>query len=161
MTQDIKITAITAADFAPFGDVLDARSNPDVMINQGRCGRHHNRAQLDFIDGVAGVSVFDSRPVSLPYTLDLMERHPLGSQCFMPLPEHPFLVIVAADQNGHPDRPKAFMVPPHTGINIHRNIWHGVLTPLHHPGLFAVIDRIGDGVNLEEISLDPPYVIVE
>ena len=53
------------------------------------------------------------------------------------------------------------MVPPHTGINIHRNIWHGVLTPLHHPGLFAVIDRIGDGVNLEEVTLDPPYVIVE
>ena len=159
MPQDIKITPITPALFAPFGDILDRQSAPDVMINQGRCGRHHDQALLDFSDGKAGVSIFDSEPCQLPYTLDLMERHPLGSQCFMPMTEHPFLVIVAADDNGKPAEPLAFMVPPHTGVNIHRNVWHGVLTPLHRPGLFAVIDRIGDGVNVEEVTLNPPYII--
>ena len=160
MQEQITITSITSENFAPFGDILDANSAPDIIINQGRCGRHHDRALLDFSGGRAGISVFDSSPVALPYTLDLMERHPLGSQCFMPMTEHPFMVIVGHDKNGQPDQPQAFLVPPHTGINIHRNIWHGVLTPLHGPGLFAVIDRIGDGVNLEEAVIDPPYLVI-
>jgi ureidoglycolate lyase len=52
------------------------------------------------------------------------------------------------------------MIPPHTGVNIHRNVWHGVLTPLHEPGLFTVIDRVsGDGNNVEEYFFDTPYII--
>ena len=93
----------------------------------------------------------------------MMERHPLGSQCFMPMTEHPFLVIVADDDGGIPAPPLAFLVPPHTGVNIHLNIWHGVLTPLYAPGLFTVIDRIGAvgdlRKNLEEYHFDAPYII--
>jgi ureidoglycolate lyase len=70
---------------------------------------------------------------------------------------NPFLVIVAADENGTPGTPRAFMTAPHQGINFHRGIWHGVLTPLSAPGLFAVVDRIGNTANLEEVSLAPPY----
>ena len=35
----------------------------------------------------------------------------------------------------------------------------GLLAPLSPPGLFAVIDRIGPGQNLEEQRLDPPCLI--
>jgi len=158
--QSITILPLTAEAFADYGDVLNAKDAPDVMINQGLCGRHHDRAQMICDGGRLGVSVFDAVPRDLPYQLDLMERHPLGSQCFMPMTEHPFLVIVADDDNGKPGRPKAFMVPPHTGVNIHRNVWHGVLTPLFSPGLFTVIDRVeGDGNNLEEHWMSPPYII--
>jgi ureidoglycolate lyase len=80
----------------------------------------------------------------------MMERHPLGSQAFLPLSLDPFLVTVAEDDGGRPARPRAFLTTPGQGINLRRGVWHGVLTPLREPGLFAVIDRIGEGDNLEE-----------
>jgi ureidoglycolate lyase len=89
----------------------------------------------------------------------MMERHPLGSQAFIPLHEHSFLVIVASDMGGKPGEPLAFLTAPRTGINIYKNTWHGVLTPLQAPGMFAVIDRIGYGKNLEEYWLDEEYII--
>ena len=156
----ITIIDVTADKLAPYGDLLSADGSPDMIINQGQCGRYHDRAKMDLAGGNAGVSVFNANPRDLPYTLTMMERHPLGNQCFMPMTEHPFLVIVADDDNGRPAEPKAFTMPSHQGVNIHRNIWHGVLTPLHGPGLFAVIDRIsGDGDNLEEYFFDDPFII--
>lgn len=151
---------LTSQDFAPFGDVITLRNSPDKLINQGLCGRHHDLAEMDFKDGRAGISMFDAKPRSLPYELTMMERHPDGSQAFVPMTQHPFLVIVAPDANGRPDTPHAFLTAPGQGINFHRNTWHGVLTPLHAPGLFAVIDLIGDGPNLEEFWFDTPYTVV-
>lgn len=158
--SDIPCQPLTAAAFAPFGDVLDCAGEPDKMINAGLCGRFHDRARMDFGDGQAGVSLFKATPRALPYTLDLLERHPEGSQAFIPMSEHPFLVTVAPDQGGSPGQPLAFLTAPGQGINLHRGTWHGVLTPLHLPGLFAVVDRIGPGANLQEFSLDPPYRVV-
>ena len=89
-----------------------------------------------------------------------MERHPKGSQAFVPMHDASFLVIVAADEDGQPGLPQAFLTAPHTGINIHKNIWHGVLTPLSAPGLFAVIDRIGNDTNLEEHWFDEAYTVI-
>lgn len=157
--RQISIQPMNAASFASFGDVLTLKSKPDKMINQDMCGRHHDLAKLDFTDGQAGISLFDAVPRQLPYTLDMMERHPLGSQAFIPLHEHSFLVIVASDMGGKPGEPLAFLTAPRTGINIYKNTWHGVLTPLQAPGMFAVIDRIGNGKNLEEYWLDEKYII--
>ena len=157
--RQISIQPMDAASFASFGDVLTLKSKPDKMINQDMCGRHHDLAKLDFTDGQAGISLFDAVPRQLPYTLDMMERHPLGSQAFIPLHEHGFLVIVAPDMGGKPGKPLAFLTAPRTGINIYKNTWHGVLTPLQAPGMFAVIDRIGNGANLEEYWLDEEYII--
>lgn len=162
MSGPIPITAqpLTAAAFAPFGDVLEAAGAPDKIINQGMCGRFHDRAQMDFgPEGRAGLSIFEAQPRSLPYTLDMMERHPDGSQAFIPMSFDPFLIIVANDLGGKPDQPTAFLSKAGQGINLHRNVWHGVLTPLHAPGLFAVVDRIGTTPNLEEFWLEPQYVV--
>jgi ureidoglycolate lyase len=109
-------------------------------------------------DGRAGISIFRAETRALPYTCDLMERHPDGSQAFIPMSENPFLVIVAEDNNG-PTNPRAFLTKPGQGINFLRNTWHGVLTPLANPGLFAVVDRIGDTPNLEEHVLANPLQI--
>ncbi len=151
---------MTAEAFAPFGDLLDCAGDPDKMINAGLCGRYHDRAVLDFGDARGGISLFKAEPRSLPYTLDLMERHPDGSQAFLPMSEHSFLVTVAPDDGGRPGAPLAFLTAPGQGINLHRGTWHGVLTPLHAPGLFAVVDRIGPTHNLEEVRLDPPWLVV-
>ena len=158
--SDIQCQPLTAEAFAPFGDVLECVGDPDKLINAGMCGRFHDRARMDFGDGQAGVSLFKATPRALPYTLDLLERHPEGSQAFIPMSEHSFLVTVALDDYGVPGQPVAFLTAPGQGINLHRGTWHGVLTPLHAPGLFAVVDRIGPGANLQEFSLDPPYRVV-
>lgn len=151
---------LTAQAFAPFGDVLEAAGEPDRVINRGLCGRWHDRARLDFADGRAGISIFRAEPRALPYTLDMVERHPQGSQAFLPMSADPFLVVVAPDRDGRPGEPLAFLTAPGQGVNYARNTWHGVLAPLSAPGLFAVVDRIGDGPNLEEHFFDVPYTIV-
>ncbi|MCL4153220.1 UNVERIFIED_CONTAM: hypothetical protein GTU68_008332 [Idotea baltica] len=134
-----------------------------MMINQGMCGRFHDRAKLEFGSGQAGISLFNATPRAMPYTLDMMERHPVGSQAFIPMTHQPFLVIVAEDADNAPSQPRAFITNAGQGVNYHRNIWHGVLTPLHAPGLFAVIDRIGTqdnpGENLQEHWFDTPFTV--
>lgn len=156
---------LTADTFAPFGDVIECSGAPDKMINQGLCARYNDKAKIDLADGHAGISLFRSETRALPYSLDMMERHPLGSQAFIPMSHDPFLVITAKDQGGAPAQPLAFVTTPGQGINFHRNIWHGVLTPLHAPGLFAVIDRIADdadpSANLEEYWFDTKILIQE
>ena len=153
---DIRVQPLTAAAFAPYGDVLDCKGAPDRIINAGLCGRFHDRAQMDMGDGRAGISLFRSELRALPYQLDLIERHPLGSQAFIPMSMDGFLVVVAGDDLV----PQAFVTAPGEGINFHRGTWHGVLTPLAGPGLFAVIDRIGAGANLEEHHFARPYRII-
>lgn len=160
MSRQIVIEPISAEAFAPFGDVIDTSGAPDKIINQGQCGRYHDRATLDFSDGRAGISLFDANPRELPYRLEMVERHPDGSQAFLPMTHQPFLVIVALDEGGKPGQPKAFSTLPGQAVNYHRGTWHGVLTPLHGPGLFAVVDRIGAGSNLEEYWFDTPYEVV-
>ncbi|WP_213393920.1 ureidoglycolate lyase [Yoonia sp.] len=153
--KDIRARPLTAAAFAPFGDVLNCDGAPDRIINAGLCGRFHDRAQVDVGDGRVGISLFRSELRRLPYQIDLIERHPLGSQAFIPMSMDSFLVVVAGDDLV----PQAFVTAPGEGINFHRGTWHGVLTPLSGPGLFAVIDRIGDGANLEEHHFATAYRI--
>lgn len=158
--QIIHPEALTAAAFAAFGDVLEA-TDSFRLINDGMCQRYHDRARLDFAAEIdpnnrPGISIFNAAPRALPYTFDLIERHPEGSQAFIPMTEHPFLVIVASSPN---DKPRAFLTNGAQAINLHRGTWHGVLTPLHAPGLFAVLDRIGTSGNLEEHRYPRPWLV--
>lgn len=159
--KEIRPEPLTAETFAPFGDVLDATGD-FRLINAGLCRRHHDRARLDFAPEIsaenrAGISVFKAEPRALPYVLDLIERHPEGSQAFIPMSADPFLVIVS---EGPEAIPRAFLTNGAQGINLHRGTWHGVLTPLAAPGLFAVIDRIGPSPNLEEHRFAEPWTVI-
>lgn len=153
--QTIHTEPLTAAAFAAFGDVLEA-SGDFRLINAGQCKRHHDRARLEVGDARAGLSIFNAEPRKLPYSFDLIERHPEGSQAFIPMTQHPFLVIVA---DGPGARPRAFLTNGAQGINLFRGTWHGVLTPLQAPGLFAVVDRIGATPNLEEYRYPQPWTV--
>jgi ureidoglycolate lyase len=162
MTPILRTEPLTEAGFAPFGDVLAADGPPDRIINQGLCGRWHDLARLDFgaetdPPGRAGVSIFLAEPRALPYRLEMVERHPEGSQAFVPMHQHPFLVIAAPDEDGAPGTPRAFVTDGAQAVNFHRGTWHGVLTPLDAPGLFAVIDRIGPTANLQEHCFETPW----
>lgn len=155
----IKAKPLSTAAFAPYGEVLEC-SGESITINQGNCQRFHDLAGLDMDGGQVGISLFHAKLRTLPYDLDLLERHPLGSQAFIPMSEDGFLILVADDDDGVPVNVQAFISAPNQGINLHKNTWHGVLTPLSGSGMFVVVDRIGDGCNLEEFSL-PELVRIE
>ncbi len=159
MPNILQMSPLTAKAFAPYGDVIALKATPDKMINAGMCGRHHDLAQMDFSDGAAGISLFDAKARHLPYVFDLVERHPAGSQAFIPMTQTRFMVIVADDQDGVPVNPKAFLTSVGQSINLHRGVWHGVLAPFEAAGQFAVVDRIGAGANLEEFTFETPFVI--
>ncbi|NHF74225.1 ureidoglycolate lyase [Paracoccus xiamenensis] len=164
MNQPITIVAepLTAEAFAPFGEVLQIAGAPDRIINQGKCGRYHDLAGMDFTPeagGRAGISLFQAELRPMPYLLDLLERHPLGSQAFIPMSPSRFLVTVAEDDGGKPGHPRAFIAGPGQGVNLRRNVWHGVLCPLDGTGLYGVVDRIGEGDNLEEHWLEDPITV--
>jgi len=161
MSGSIAAVPLTAAAFSPFGNVLEKRAAPDMLINEGRCERHHALASVD-VDGDAStdISIFHGQPYAVPHVLDMVERHPKGTQAFMPLHNDPFLVVVAPDENGKPGRPLAFVTDGHQGVQYGRNVWHGVLTPLKRASDFVVIDRIGPDDNLEIHAFETPYSIL-
>ena len=151
---------LSAEAFAPYGDVLEVSGAPDMLINREKCGRFHDLAALDFgPNGRVGISLFQAELYPVPHVVDLLERHPLGSQAFLPMGPGRYLVVVAGDLDGMPGRPLAFVAGPGQGVNIHRNVWHGVLTPIEGSGTFAVVDRIGEAPNLEEFTLPQPVEV--
>jgi len=157
--QSIIAEPLTADAFRPFGDVIEAAGDADMIINDGRCERFHDLARLSYDGGTAGVSLFRTRAVDVPCTVALMERHPLGSQTFMPMSAAPFLVVVAPDDAGKPGQPRAFLTRPHQGVSYLENVWHAPLLALEDGAIFTVIDRIGGGNNLEEYTLPAPFTV--
>ncbi len=159
MATEIAIEKLTREAFATFGDVLQIGTVEPVIINCGMCARYSDLADVDFYkDGRLGISIFDAKAYELPLQLDMLERHPFGIQAFLPTTQAPFLVIVAEDNDGTPGMPRAFMSEPGQGVNYHCGTWHGVLTPLA-ASKFFVIDRIGEGANLEEHWFTTPYLV--
>ncbi|QHQ36652.1 ureidoglycolate lyase [Algicella marina] len=149
---------LTAGAFAPFGDVIEAAGEADRLINDGKCGRYHALAHADCADGAVGLNIFRGTAYATPLRPKLVERHPLGSQAFMPLSPEPFVVLVAEDDGGLPGTLHAFLTASGQGVNYHRNVWHGVLCPLV-PQDFLVVDYVGDAPNLEEYEFtDPPEI---
>lgn len=157
----IRAVPLTDAAFAPFGEVLEAAGEPDFQINQGMCDRFHDLARIAVADadGAPAISIGRGRPYALPLELRLVERHPLGSQAWIPLDGDPFLVVVAPDEEGVPGRPLAFLTRPGQGVNYHRGTWHGVVTPLERPQRFLIVDRVGPGPNLVEHVFDTPWIV--
>lgn len=158
-THEIVAAPLTASEFSAFGDVMDCTAE-SIPINAGMCQRHHDLAQLDFGSGRAGISLFNGKARRFPYMLDLVERHPEGSQAFIPMNAVPLLITVCPDENGTPGTPRAFLMQSGQAVNLHRGTWHGVLAPIGAQGLYAVVDHIGSAPNLEEHLFDHPWTIL-
>ncbi|MDX5930171.1 ureidoglycolate lyase [Acidiphilium acidophilum] len=152
---------LTREGFAPFGEVIDPAGAAHYLINGGQCERYHALATAEAIGPEARVviSVARSQPYALPLALGMVERHPLGSQAFIPLSPRPFLVVVCHDGAAGPAMPQAFITAPGQGINYRRNTWHGVLTPVGAVQDFIIVDRGGAGINLEEFHFPQSYEI--
>lgn len=163
MTDILTIQPLTKAAFAPFGDVIEPRVDTMRLINGGTTERYHALAAADVVGEGARVilNIFRGQPRRFPYLIDMVERHPLGSQSFSPLSDRPFVVVVAADEGGRPGRPQAFLARGGQGVNYHRNVWHHPLMALDAVSDFLIVDREGPGNNLEEFFYDSPYTIEE
>lgn len=163
MTEFLEINPLTKQAFAPFGDVIETTPSSMRLINGGNTERHHALAEADVVGEGARVvlNIFRGTARNFPYTLDMMERHPLGSQSFSPLSGKPFLVVVSKDEGGRPGKPHVFLARGDQGVNYHRNVWHHPLMTVGATCDFLVVDRDGPGSNLEEYFFDQPYFIAE
>jgi len=152
---------LTRDGFAEFGDVIDTGGANHYPINGGRTERFHDLATAEATGPNARVIISMARgtPYEFPLRLAMVERHPFGSQAFIPLSPRPFVVVVCHDGPDGPGEPRAFLTRPGQGINYPRNLWHGVLTPVGAPQDFIIVDRAGDGANLEEFYFSHPYEI--
>jgi ureidoglycolate lyase len=144
---------LTADAFAPFGDVIEASDRAEAMaINYGWTTRFNDLADVVVGDGRAIISIFRSRPLT-PLVLKVFERHPLGSQAFVPLSGRPYLVAVAPPGEFDGARVRLFRAGPSQGVNYARGAWHHFLLALEEESDFLVVDREGPGVNLDEVHL--------
>jgi Ureidoglycolate hydrolase len=159
----LEIKPLTKQAFAPFGDVIEADPGTMRLINGGTTERYHALAEPVVVGAPERLifSIFRGRPRQFPYTIDMMERHPYGSQSFMPLSSRPFLVAVSADEDGRPGVPQVFLAQAGRGVNYFPNVWHHPLMALGEVSDFLVVDRDDPAANLEEKIFDAPYMIME
>lgn len=152
---------LTAEAFEPFGDVIQRRGAIPELINYGQTQKYADQALIDSgeADGHATVHLYRSRPASLPLHIKQLERHPLGSQAFMPLHQRPFPVIVAPPGDEPDIRAiRGFITNGQQGINLRRGVWHHYQVSLDGVCDYLVIDRGGPGDNFEEWVFDEPLL---
>lgn len=161
--RTVHIEPLTREAYASFGQVIEIAGAEHFPINNGMTERYHDLARIELAGEAARplISIARGKPYALPLTLEMVERHPLGSQAFYPLSERPFLSIVCPDDNGRPGTPRAFRANGGQGVNMSRNVWHAVLTPLEADSDFLLIDRGGAGDNLEEFFFEEPWLVTE
>jgi ureidoglycolate lyase len=157
--KPLAIEPLTAEAFKPFGDLIEATDNAQhFTINQGFAERFHRLAQVDVTTdgGQPAISIFKARARALPLQLSVLEKHPFGSQAFMPLSGHGYVVVVALGGDA-PDLAtlKCFMASAQQGVNYAKGTWHHPLLALQD-GDFLVMDRAGPAgeVNCVEVVLD-------
>lgn len=149
---ELKAQPMTSEAFAPFGDVIDTRTTDYFPINAGRTRRYHDLARVETIgeDARTLINIFVSQPVETPLLLDFLERHPLGSQAFMPLDKERFVVVVAPPGDTiNSQEVCAFVTDGHQGVNYRTGTWHAIQSVLDREGKFLVVDRGGEGNNCD------------
>jgi ureidoglycolate lyase len=148
---------LTAEAFAAFGRVIEASDAAARLdINEGHAIRYDRLAEIDVADGggTGAISLFRARPLE-ELVLRTFERHPLGSQTFVPLSSRPYLVAVAPAGPFDPAKIRLFRAEGHQGVHYAKGVWHHFLLVLEPDTDFLVIDRAGPGDNVEEVALAP------
>ena len=158
MTERVlEVEPLTRAAFAPYGDVIEPDgARESYAVNEGTATRFHDLARID--PGAGGhlvVSIFRAEPRELPFEIAMLERHPLGTQAFVPLSDAPYLVVVGYGPSG---APRVFRAQGQ-GVNFRKGVWHHPLFALERTSDFLVLDRDGEGDNCDEIALDERWRI--
>lgn len=159
MTQILPIQRMDSEAFRPFGELVPLDGSAQgIEINGGRAIRHFDIATVDVDARLerAFVSVFAAQPHPDAFEIETLERHPLGSQAFIPLCPADWVVIVAPESpGGGPGDPIAFRPEAGCGVNIGRGVWHYPLIS-RRPASFLVVDGGIEEENLEICRFDSP-----
>ena len=158
----ISALPITLERFAPFGDVIHASSDAKAAMNDARFERFSGLADVDAEGQHASISIARCKmPSSLPHRFDLVERHPLGSQAFIPLAHFRFFVVVApAAESVEPEDLCAFVTNGSQGVNYRRGVWHMPMIALEDGQEFLIVDRGADGENCDEHYFSDPVTLL-
>jgi len=153
---------ITKENFSKFGDVVTTDDIKPLEINEGYAKRFDGIANLNTSkdNGETTICIFSALKRSFPMKIDMMEKHPLGSQAFVPMKESTFLVFVAPEgDKPNLSKAEAFIVPPGIGVNYNPGTWHFPLIATEDMN-FLVVDRKGSGDNLVIENLDKEEVLL-
>ncbi len=159
--RPLPVEPLSKAGFAPFGEVIEAEGALTRTINEGYALRRHGLAHVDVASGGGRpiLSIFEATRRPFPLVIDMLERHPLGSQAFYPLSPDDWLVVVAEGVDApDPATLRCFGASGRQGVNYARNVWHFPVLALAPRQDFLVVDRDGPGGNLEEVRLPPDAV---
>ena len=160
--RTLTVAPLTREAFAPFGELIEASDAAQhFTINAGNTERYHDLARIEpGADGRVIVSIFRGQPRTLPFTVQMMERHPKASQAFIPMSGKPYLVVVApAGEPPTVEDLKVFLARGDQGVNYATGVWHHPLLALEAVCDFLVVDRSGPGHNCDEVQLDTPGLI--
>jgi len=165
--QFITPKPLTSEAFVAFGDVIEANANVNnFTINDGFTQRYHDLAKVDVTDadadnnkGHAILSIFRSTPLAQPIAITMMERHPYGSQAFIPMGQNPYLIVVAPAGEFELNKIEVFIASANQGVNYHKGTWHHFCLALNSESDFLVVDRGGKGDNCDVLKLDGSLVI--
>jgi len=161
--QTITPKPLTRDVFKAFGDVIEAdKDAKNFAINDGFTQRYHDLAKIDVTDnqGHTLVNIFRSTPLVQPIAIKMMERHPHGSQAFIPLGQNPYLVVVAPAGELDLSKIEVFIASANQGVNYHKGTWHHFCLALNSESDFLVVDRGGEGDNCDVLKLDGSLVIM-
>mgnify|MGYP001491330858 CR=1 FL=1 len=163
MKSIIKPIKISKENFSDFGDVISSENIKPIDINEGYAKRFDNLANINTLknDGKTIVSIFSALKRSFPMKINMMEKHPLGSQAFIPMKETTFLAFVAPEGD-KPDLNKieSFIIPKGVGVNYNPGVWHFPLISTEDMN-FLVVDRLGGGDNLVLHDLNKENITLE
>jgi|TARA_A100001037_G_scaffold296966_1_gene318242 ureidoglycolate lyase len=154
---------ITKQNFSSYGDIISTEGITPIDINAGYAKRYDNLANINTSkeNGESIVSIFSAIKRTFPMKIDMMEKHPLGSQAFIPMKETIFLVFVApSGDKPDLDKLESFIIPKGIGINYNPGIWHFPLISTEDMN-FLVVDRKGSGNNLIIENLEDKKIILK
>ena len=154
---------ITKENFAKYGDMISTKDIEPLEINNGYAKRYDGIAKLNTSkdNGETTISIFSALKRSFPMKIDMMEKHPLGSQAFIPMKETTFLVFVAPrEEKLDLNKIEAFIIPPGVGVNYKPGTWHFPLISTEDMN-FLVVDRKGSGDNLVIENLDKENITLK
>jgi ureidoglycolate lyase len=160
--KKLVVEKLTKDAFSPFGEVVELDGAEGKLVNAGTALSYPDLARVDVGEGGrTSVNFIRASPQGMPLRVSALERHPLGSQTFLPLRALPFMIIVAAPGPFDPKTVRAFVTHGWQGINYRKGVWHHALICLGAESEFIVIDRAGEGVNYDEVTFNEPFLLIE
>ena len=142
----LTVSPLTKEAFSSFGDVIETDNSPFFYINNQSGQRFHGLGNVEVSDDeFPKISIIRAEGVKESINIDLLEKHPKGSQAFFPLHGEQFIVVVAEGEEEIDESTiKAFVTDGKQGVNYFKDVWHYLLFAKNESTDFLTVDRAGD-----------------